>query len=282
MKQTYYKYRSLYQNEATGRSPNFNTRAIFDKAELYYAVPKSFNDPYDCNLRLHARDSTDAEWEAFLDDLIHDHGDPTGNLTQFKKQKLWKTNPGFADEFGKSTLRTHYEESSVLCLAKKGNSIPMFAYYGDNHCGIAVEFSFDDTDIPCGISFSDTNARGVPWGGKIVFRDVEYPTAFPELNYMRLRGSDQLVRSLIFTKHHEWSHEEEFRIFRRNVPASAVGIDRRILTRVIFGCRATQAEIDLVKGWLIGWPSDVILSRTEQASDQFELRIVDFEVVKGV
>ena len=64
MKRKYYKYRSLYQATATGREVNPFTRAIFEKAEVYYATPQACNDPFDCNLRLHVKDSTDQEWES--------------------------------------------------------------------------------------------------------------------------------------------------------------------------------------------------------------------------
>jgi len=37
----------------------------------------------------------------------------------------------------------------------------------------------------------------------------------------------------------------------------------------------------LVKTWLQGWPSDVILSKAEVAADKFELLVRDFDLAKG-
>ena len=69
-KTRYYKYRPLYQiGEKGEREPHLLTKAIFDKAEIYYAKPKNFNDPYDCNLKLHVKDSTDEEWEKHCDKM---------------------------------------------------------------------------------------------------------------------------------------------------------------------------------------------------------------------
>lgn len=282
-KKIYYKYRPLYQHGACGiREPHPFTKSIFEKAEFFYSAPKDFNDPFDCNLKLHVDDSTDAEWEEYFDQLIEQHPGKMGNLKNLKAQKIWATNPKFKDSVGVDTHKAHYEESSVFCLSKKVDSIPMFSYYADNHCGIAMEFQFSRTEIPCGIPFGDLADRANWYQRKIVVGDVKYPTSYPELNYHRLYGrADQLIQNIIFTKHHEWSHEEEFRIFRRRVPAAAVAFDRSLLTRVIFGCKAGQDEVDLVKSWLVGWPSDVILAKAETANARFELKINDFDIVKA-
>jgi len=157
----------------------------------------------------------------------------------------------------------------------------LISYYADSHRGIAIEFSFCDWEIPCGIPCGDPACPDTWYERKIVFRDVEYPPTYPELNYHKVYGTDQLLRSLLFTKHHEWAHEQEFRILRRKVPASSVQFDRNLLTRVIFGCRTVSEDVALIRSWLVAWPSEIILSKAETASDQFDLRINDFDTVGG-
>ncbi|ACD91483.1 hypothetical protein Clim_2463 [Chlorobium limicola DSM 245] len=276
MKTLYYKYRPLYQLRPDGtREQHPFTQSIFTKGEIYYSAPKDFNDPFDCNLRIHTDGSTDADWEAYFDKLVVQDPSKKDYILQAKAEQWWNTKPEITADFGLNQHRIHYAESSVFCFSKKSNSIPMFSYYADSHQGIAVEFSFSQRDVPCGIPCGE-------YPGKVVFRDVEYPPSFPELNFHKIYGSNQMVRSLLFTKHYEWAHEEEFRIFRRKVPASAVQFDKTIVTRVIFGCRTTSDDIDLVRSWLAGWPSDVVLSKAETATDQFNLRVIDFETVKAV
>ena len=283
MKTKYYKYRTLYQATATGREENLFTKSIFKKAEIFYATPKSCNDPFDCNLRLHVRDSTDQEWETYIMKRIA--ADPTGRpeLERVLSQKLWKSNPAIAADVGGSTQKQLHEESSLFCLSKIGNSIPMFAYYADSHTGIAVEFEFDETEVPCGISFGDPTDRNTWYDRKIIFGDVKYPAGMPELNFHRLHNAsaDELVRSLMFSKAQEWTHEKEFRIFRRQVPAATVQFERPMLTRVILGCRATDTEQDLVRLWLAGWPTDVVIAKVEPMTEKFELAIRDIETIKG-
>lgn len=57
-----FKYRPLYLDSKDGRVPHPFTEQIFKNNELWYSAPKDFNDPFDCNLRLHARGSTDEDW----------------------------------------------------------------------------------------------------------------------------------------------------------------------------------------------------------------------------
>jgi Protein of unknown function (DUF2971) len=281
MKKQYYKYRPLYVPTKDGkRDVHPFTESIFTKAELYFGAPAEFNDPFDCNLKLHMDDSTDAEWEAYCDDLMVANPSVGAAILPFKNNKGWNNNPAFAADIGNETQLAHYNDSSVLCLAKTGKSIPMFSYYGDSHSGIAIEFSFSDFEVPCGISLAASS--GKLYGGKVSCYDVEYPETFPELNYHRLRNTtDGLMRNLIFTKSVEWSHEQEFRIFRRNVPKGLVSFERPLLTGVVFGCKTAEADVELVKKWLNGWPSDVVLSKAEPASDRFELVVHELEVIKG-
>jgi hypothetical protein len=199
-----------------------------------------------------------------------------------KAKSLWRSEPLLSAGIGDLTLQAHYCDSSVLCLARSGNSIHMFSHYADIHSGIAIEFEFSEKELPCGIEFSSLSPREVPYDGKVIFGEVEYPASFPELNYHRLYDDHQMIRSLIFTKHREWEHENEFRIFRRRVPASSAKFPKSLIKRVILGCRTTADDLALVKSWLVGWPTKVVLSKVKEADDRFELQIEDLEEVGGV
>jgi hypothetical protein len=274
----YYKYRPLYTPD--GKEHPF-TASIIEKAELWFSAPKDFNDPFDCNLRLHVNDSTDEEWEGYMDDMMRAYPADRRNLEIAKKQKIWRKGPD-ALKIGEKTWKENYERSSVFCLSKKANSIPMFSYYADCHRGIAIEFEFSSHSVPCGVDYISALMADSKASTGIVFRDVEYPPAFPELNYHRLYNTPQLLVSMIFTKHHEWQHEEEYRIFRKGIPASSVVFEKKLIPKIVFGCRTEQRDVDLVTKWLAGWPTDVILSKATQRNDSFDLDVVDFDLIKGI
>lgn len=273
---TYYKYRPLHSVGEDGtRKPHSFTQSIFEEKELWYSAPKDFNDPFDCNLKLHFSGSTDEDWDNYMTRLIEEHPEHKEKLERTRKTQEWNKESNFSDGFGDNILKSNYHSSSVFCFSKKCDSVPMFSYYADSHQGIAIGFSFSQQEIPCGFKMNQKDERGVSYAGKIVYRRVEYQKRLPELNYHRLINSDpdELVRSIIFTKQHDWKHEEEFRIFRRNVSASAVQFPESLLTRVVFGCRTSEEDVDLVKSWLSDWPSEVILAKAKQADNSFDLEV---------
>jgi hypothetical protein len=274
-KRSYYKYRPLLADRSR-RIANDFTQALIQSCEVYYATPSTFNDPYDCNFTLHADDSTDEDWIRYINVLIAKNPDQAPSLTTVRDNRLWKTYLAL-NAFGEDARRKHYDESSVLCLSKRGDSIPMFSYYADDHHGIAVELTFSDDEIPCGIPCGDLSTPAQLYQRKIVVQDVVYSPTLPELNYHRLYDSPQLVTSLMFTKLIEWKHEEEFRIFRRGVAASVVQFPKPMLTRIIFGARSSREDIDLVKTWLAGHGYSVVLAKAQISASQFGLSIVDFE-----
>ncbi len=277
-KRSYYKYRPLYSNRSGGVPHGF-TQSLIESRRLFYATPTSFNDPFDCNLRLHANNSTDDDWIGYIDALIVQDPGRRDQLTVVKDRRLWTTHPELCD-FGIDARRTIYEESSVLCLARRPDSIPMFAYYADDHHGIAVELEFSDIEIPCGIPCGDLSDPENLYERKITFDDIEYLSDLPELNYHRLYDNRQLVKSLMFTKFDGWRHEEEFRVFRKGISASSVEFPAEMLKRVIFGARTGSAEVDLVKHWLGSHGHPVILAKAEVSVGTFGLNVSDFETYR--
>lgn len=277
-KRSYYKYRPLY-SDRSGNVPHGFTQSLIASSRLFYATPTSFNDPFDCNLQLHTNDSTDADWIDHINKLIAEHPDQCKKLNVIKSQKRWKTDPKLSDIW-LNTRRKIYEKSSVLCLSKRPDSIPMFSYYADDHHGIVVELEFSEIEIPCGIACGDLSSPENIYEGKIIIGDIVYLPNLPDLNYHRLRGTSQLVTSLMFTKFDGWGHEEEFRVFRNGIAASPVKFPAQMLKRIIFGLRTGPAEVDLVKHWLNSHGHPVILAKAKVSTNRFGLDVSDFDIYK--
>lgn len=275
-KNTYrlYKYRPLYE----GENPYPFTEQIFRKNELWYSLPKDFNAPFDCNLRLHTRGSTDDDWIQHLRGIPNKTPEEVQATELAIKRRSWRNNEGFQN-IGQMRHEETYRKSSVLCFSKIGNSIPMFSYYGDSHRGIALEFEFSEDDLPCAVDYRAPN--GYPYAGKIVFADVKYPENYPELNFHRLsrtaQGRLDMITNMIFTKHHEWEHEAEFRIFRHRLSAGLAKFERTQLKRIIFGCNTSINDEKLVKDWLKNWPNEVKFAKCYQSDTSFELDIRDID-----
>lgn len=251
---------------------------------LWFSAPKEFNDPFDCNLPLQIDSATDEDWILFLRSRIEAEPEKEDFLKQCITEQVWKTKPEYlasVKQILKDTHREIYTNSSIFCFSGKPDSIPMFSYYADSHKGICIEFNFSKENIICGIPYEEVNGSGTNYRGQVITASVDYIEDCPELNYFKLRGSEELVKNLIFAKIDEWEHEDEYRIYRRLVAPSAAPFDSKQLSRVIFGCKAEPSCIELVKEWLTEYPTDVILARATTSPSDFALTIEDFDIVAG-
>jgi hypothetical protein len=150
----------------------------------------------------------------------------------------------------------------------------MFSYYADSHRGIAIEFSFLPYETPCGIQPKKDSTGNFSFEGKIEIRDIDYHEKLPDLNFFRLcQNPSALTRTLLFAKHHEWSHEREFRIFRHRCGPSRVKFPHKLITQVILGCKTGDDEIRLVMDWLKDWPTAITISKATRAENAFELHV---------
>lgn len=268
--QSYFKYRSLSDSHIE------YTKAIFEKRELWYSAPEDFNDPFDCNLPLNCDGSSDKEIEDSHVGMAKMLGRPLSSNELNGMTDIAKS--GRINPLLVKWRKDCYVDSSVCCFSRLGDSIQMFSYYADGHKGICIEFSFSILDMPCGYGLAQQ--RFVR--GKIIPLGVVYSDEFPELNINRLvlnHDPKALARNLIGVKAKHWEHEEEYRIFRDQIPAGPVPFAPQILKRVILGAKTDDDKMALVKGWLKEWPTPVILSKAEADAKSFTLNIRDVETV---
>ena len=139
---------------------DINSLRLLSEAEAYYANPKSFNDPLDCDGTV--RGDTDlTSWEKLCSQMVASAYLQNGMESARKKiQELrymsmktgdYKTNPE-AEKHYKDLLRSEIEyridaemgKRGVLCLAEDWNCPLMWSHYADRHRGLCIEY---DTNI---------------------------------------------------------------------------------------------------------------------------------------
>ena len=252
-----FKYRTL--RTPTGEV-NPYTLDIFTSRALWCDKPASFNDPFDCNLPLRANEVPAHALEQARAIIRAEQPNLQEHLLEealnHARQQDWVINGSIEKE-----LNLIYRQSSVLCWAMRGDNIAMFSYYADSHRGICLQFRLEHRH-PLALVMK-----------------VEYEETFPNLDYNQITGTDQLIKSLILTKAKCWQHEGERRVFRRAVPPGKQAFPPESLVRIIFGCCSTGKDIELVKSWLIGWPTPVIIAKARPDTQSFTLRIEDLETV---
>lgn len=144
----------------------------------------------------------------------------------------------------------------ILCLTGKPDNLLMWAHYADSHSGLVIEFDveneffkqvFEDPLSPIGLDEDLSKDYGY-------LKQMVYSEHRPEITISSVKSFD----SFLF-KSNDWKYEEEWRMLMPTANASKVakdddGVDvflyevpRSAITKVILGCRASDALLQSVK-----------------------------------
>jgi hypothetical protein len=233
------------------RPINYHTQDILRKNRLYFTGPIEFNDPFDCQLPLDFSAS-----RAELERIICD-GAPEGARRKDVIRRIRTLKPHKNPEYQARLRQGAQQErgnSSFCCFSATGDSILMFSHYADRHRGVCLAFS-PDSKLRLG--------QPLP---------VVYSDSYPKLRYAQIRSSGgTLAESLFLTKFSAWKYEAEWRIVRHDTPPGLVSFLPSDLTGIIFGCRASQADIEKVRRWVMEGEAKPLFYRASLNSKKFKL-----------
>jgi len=261
----FYKYTSA----STGR-------IVLETAKLRWSSPFLFNDPFDNRIDLGIEgDPTfvvaralDKLWSNYNGDEPPHPANRAGLLFQsygkadkrMSRQQFDSTfGPGIEGSIARGDkrlrelnekLRLIARQHKMLCLTKAASSVPMWAYYADNHRGMVLRFrTVPELDSPW------------PAGAAVIYSQSTPSLMNAEEFSDVLSGRSQInhTRALhrrVYTKSIEWSHEREWRVFSglgRDPDAEFEDLrfDEQELGGVILGCNmpteSRTAIADLVR-----------------------------------
>lgn len=202
---------------------------LFTK-KLWYSKPAAFNDPFDCHLNFDPLIPEDRyekclRWQlkrerrsqSQIDEDIRKLISETGIVNEDARRVI--------DEIAASTLDV-IKSIGVLCLTETDIDVTMWAHYADNHKGLCLGFLISEEVRP---------------------EKVTYVAEAPIVNFSELLDdkSDDNQYKWIFSKHHDWRNEKEWRIV---VPQGNQlwPIPGRIRT-VTFGLRMDEGRREVIK-----------------------------------
>jgi len=166
-----YRYQALNANSIT----NLVNRTV------WFADPRTFNDPFDCQLQ-----------------LLMDPDRPTDEIPRVGhaiEDKL-RSDPEIRRQLVRG-LTDMIEHAGVVCLSKMRDQTLMWSHYADEHRGFCMGFQ------PNGLGRSATSR-------------VEYCARESVLDLDRFKGSiGHIVGQVLCTKVSEWSYEQEWRLIYR-------------------------------------------------------------------
>jgi hypothetical protein len=161
-----FKYRSI-----TEHSRPYTSRIITD-SHIYYAAPKQFNDPFDCQF------------------CVNMNGSPLSAFGLSKRDEI----KAYAEKW---LLDGTNNNVSVLSLTEVNDNILMWSHYADSHAGICLELTFQTSEELHEVRYSDVRPQ-------FFFADVRKQDRNEE------RFGNGII-STITTKASHWAYEKEWR-----------------------------------------------------------------------
>lgn len=235
---------------------------------LYFANPRSFNDPLDCELAIEPDISPkkmsdllkvlfgperEDHWHHDIASSVHyasEHGDikVRGDARDYLMRML-------AGSVG-SEVRKEFDTRGVLAFSATWQSVLMWSHYADEHRGICIEF--DTSELP-----HDRLAR--------VRYDGDRSVKASDIYAWKLGGDEVAARRAFdthfYSKAPDWHYEQEWRDIG-DKPGECG--DYRI-TGIYFGYRCPYAvKVAIVK--MLGSDSKVALYDLYLSRDSFDLR----------
>jgi hypothetical protein len=210
-----YKYRAI----------DDNTLKSIRNSEYWFAQPKMFNDPFDCNLS----EILNHSLEDFKNYLAYQNNKSGMTEKEYKTHiKNFKKNPKWARNLAINARENAMNEHGVFSLSQESKNILMWSHYGDQHKGIVLKF-----DILADTEFFSTPIK------------INYVEKYDELNYYSTQDRLNSLSRNISTKSTLWSYEKEYRILKSENGLHKV--NKISLCEVIFGCKTPPTKLKEVK-----------------------------------
>ncbi|MDB5243399.1 MAG: hypothetical protein JWP57_4024 [Spirosoma sp.] len=190
-------------------------------------------------------------------------------LAEIRRDPLRQQNsPAFVAQMRKQTWQS-VNKAGVLSLSTKADNVLMWSHYGASHTGVCLRFS------------------GALWSFPFrAAQPVIYCEEKPVLNPV-LDDGDAIMAKTVLTKADFWRYEAEWRVMSHPGSPARPGGGHGLITfhpdaldGLIFGARASDADIAEVRQWVEGRQQPVELLRARDDPDRFRLRIEPLEAAR--
>ncbi|MDD2342730.1 MAG: DUF2971 domain-containing protein [Tolumonas sp.] len=240
--------------------------------QIFYSAPIGFNDPYEAAYQI--ENDFDGCSDIVknilkLSQLI--------DSSYFIKPIKPKITTEFIEELNFNNDQLNYfsnifadilrQYCGVLCLTPNLCSIPMWAYYGDNHQGIALEFERNDSNILGQHSFPINYIDSHP---KIslskLLAEVKHISELDDEEKIYLFKKDSEINKLFYSKHESWEKESEWRT--TSYKSGLHDYPAKLLS-ITFGLNTPDAAIEYVKDLMKD--SDILFKYMVADRDNFKI-----------
>ena len=241
-----YKYRSLRT-----KADKEHTLRIITHNEIYFAKPKEFNDPFDCNFHI----SCDTDFNTYKARLRQLNPDMSEKEIDRRTQK--ELQPEIIRKRERkvnNAIRRINENLGIFSMSAKRDNLLMWSHYSDHHKGICIEFK-------------TTNGKLFGCDMLNVKYDEKYPifTVCDDMNVDR-------VKKFTRTKFLGWGYEEEWRILYKETGCQLFPPEE--ISGVILGSRISNKNKELVLKRLYENNCKAKIYQARECKDRFALDII--------
>lgn len=213
---TLYKYRPVDIRGHTNR--------IITHNELWFDLPRNFNDPFDCKPPADFS-GTATDWKK---SLKHFYGKLSPQISDEMIGQIYNLIYTFGDgsnrkieEIFRNNVYKNLQHG-IFCLTEDCDNILMWSHYAENHSGICLGFEFDLTNS----FYVGGDPIRYTWS-------VRYPDEYDPPKFHDDDPSEFLVK-LLTVKSKIWAYEKEWRILVHG-KHGVMGFPDELLSEVIFG-----------------------------------------------
>jgi hypothetical protein len=227
---------------------------------IHMSKPSSFNDPWDCKPWFNSSILDDPqERERHLEWLLRTAGAPA----DAPPAEEMRANPlllkAVIEQVRDGHIKAIDDQYRVYCLSSEATIPLMWAHYGDNHRGVALEF--------------DARADQLVGAYK-----VYYSATYPTQPVYTEEDNASLVP--IYTKSNVWAYEHEYRLIAEerlrarqhmlNTVDSNLRLARGSLIGILMGCQCNE---DAVLDLMDRYGRDLRIRRAVRVMDRYDLNI---------
>ena len=265
------------------KSPEYrNIQNLRDK-KIWVPKPANFNDPFDCNRKLHGKEKyfeslglylnaislrkKTARKHIWISEILKKNPSDKAAIREIEKVlEVHNDGKSIRMKFDKyeQEINDLRKNMGVLSLAEKNDNLLMWAHYADSHKGMCLEFSTE-------LSHNGAENR---LKDKEFTNKVDYNDNYPSIAEMKIFDQPQssMQKHLFLQKATCWEYEEEWRLLMED-GGRAVTYPGK-LTGIIFGAKADQKMVEEVKNATEDYKDTPRFYYSKMKKDQFGLDII--------
>ncbi|MEO8627564.1 MAG: DUF2971 domain-containing protein [Betaproteobacteria bacterium] len=231
-------------------------RQVLVEGRLYHALPRDFNDPWDCRPAVQSLSDGHALARA-RNHLVRVLREQMPRREAEREATATLSNVEQTHAQLQDALEETYGSVRVCSFAGRKDNHLLWAHYAAAHSGLCLEF----------------DARKIPFS---FARKVKYQSEYPTLEYPLKLDKCALVPLL--TKSKDWAYEDEFRsLLNPNAPppfpnySEGIEIALDALTGVYLGAKMTAKHSEQIVDWVGEGPFQPTLWQVTAQRSSFAL-----------